>query len=665
MFRAGSLCLLAAFFVAGSAVHAQIVNGDFEGGFGGGGVANGWTLFSSPGYSVTPSAESANVHGGSRAQRIAMPQPGGEGYGGIFQTINTVSGRLYRIDFWIYAGELPEAYPGEDFEAFVGFDAAGRDSYTHGLTDFDMSWIKFDPGRGAWRSCGREFLAAGPRTTFFIRGWRKWAQHGDSYFIVDDITIHTVSQTHPPSTAATPAPDPPPRTGANLLANPDFEAGFVSGTGRYWTSWKARGNAVFAATRDLGMIGGGHYHPIYESAFQAIARSSKAVLGEGLVLDSLSSVKSASPETVTIGRLYIDDVDFWDEDDAGTIAKGRAHAENCYQEHLNHPGIDAWQGYNEPDVGSRERLRKTALFEKAFTERCHELGIRSCVLNLGVGNPGSPQIAEMFRDLFAIADFVGYHAYGEPGSDLMNGPNEEWYAFRWRMIKDHYDELGWRHPPVVYTESGTYGPWKGKFSPETIATDYEQAALKMMQDDWTVGQAPFAVGINSSWWGWELGDNSLFQTRFTAWNAAHSWESRGGKAQQWSYGASNFRGGIVQAVSTGAGGFWLTGWFKYETGIGGDPADPEVEFRIGYDPTGQTADPNASTIVWSADQIGSRHLEAFVWYDFGVPVRASGSNTSIWIASDQGATSPSARIYVDALDLRAADLPPFCDVEFR
>ena len=130
-------------------------------------------------------------------------------------------------------------------------------------------------------------------------------------------------------------------------------------------------------------------------------------------------------------------------------------------------------------------------------------------------------------------------------------------------------------------------------------------------------------------------------------------ESRGGKAQQFGHSGSNFRGGVRQVVTTTAGAhYWLTGWFKYEVGRGGSPISPAAKFHIGYDPTGQTANPSAATIVWSADQISTRYLNTDIWYEFGIEAVATGTSMSIWLAGDQTTTSPSYRITVDKLTMK-------------
>ena len=144
------------------------------------------------------------------------------------------------------------------------------------------------------------------------------------------------------------------------------------------------------------------------------------------------------------------------------------------------------------------------------------------------------------------------------------------------------------------------------------------------------------LGCFGFWCGWDIGDGDMIDA-FVEWNEDNSADARGGKAQKWEYdGSAAFEGGVVQAVPTVADGeYWLSGWLKYETGNGGDPIEPDVAVKIGYDPTGQTSNGNAGTIVWSNDQITTRYLPSHMWHDFGLSVEATGSQTSIWFALDQ------------------------------
>jgi hypothetical protein len=91
-----------------------------------------------------------------------------------------------------------------------------------------------------------------------------------------------------------------------------------------------------------------------------------------------------------------------------------------------------------------DAARRVARFEKAFSDRLHELGRKSVVLNLSVGNPGDidfmllPEVVS----LLATADYAGYHAYSSPDDQRLVGPQSPWYAHRWRiyaeMYRDHH-----------------------------------------------------------------------------------------------------------------------------------------------------------------------------------------------------------------------------------
>lgn len=301
--RADLLTSIAVVLMLTAGASGQIANPGFESGFTSG-VAQDWTLLSTSGYGVSGQEESANVHGGARAQKISLPQPLGEGYGGIFQTINTVAGQTYRLSFWVYASVIPEeSYPGEDFGFFVGFDTAGRNLYDESLVDWDISWLGVNTGSGEWGQHNREFIAGGSSATIFFKGWRKYGQHGGSHFIVDDVAIETVPVGHLPSHGALPAPAPPTRVGPNQLANPDFENGFSAGVANNWQNWTTRGAGTFKATTDRGKIGGGHYNPDGGAAFVAISATSKVAFAMPPSLGALGEIKAGHPEVLTIGRL--------------------------------------------------------------------------------------------------------------------------------------------------------------------------------------------------------------------------------------------------------------------------------------------------------------------------------------------------------------------------
>jgi hypothetical protein len=57
------------------------------------------------------------------------------------------------------------------------------------------------------------------------------------------------------------------------------------------------------------------------------------------------------------------------------------------------------------------------------------------------------------------------------------------------------------------------------------------------------------------------------------------------------------------------------------------PVDPEHQCQVGYDPTGQTRDPHAGTIVWTS--LPGLH-GVFVPYRSS-PIRPAGDAISVWL----------------------------------
>lgn len=648
-------CLIPVGILCAQAAFGQtITNPGFENGFTDG-IGNGWTLLTHPSGAVGTD-ETSNTHSGNHSQKVDLPSTS-PSHGGVFQTISTTAGQVYQLSFWLYTTTPGESFDEEKMEVFVGFDSLGRDEYDHqGFTenaDWNVGWTRVNvprSDRNTWLNFDREFLATGSSTTIFIRAHRKSV--GGMAIWVDDFSISPVSTSSPSTHGIVAPPTAPDTTGSNMLANPDFENGFSGGVGNNWSGWTATGSGTFAPSSDLGKIGGGHYNG--SALMEDLSTTTKVAFAMDPALGMLTTVKNNNPDVVTCGRIDRDWLNFWDADDATTIQKGREFAEECYDAHLYHSGIDCWQGYNEPWLETLERTRKVVLFETAFTERCHELGIRSLVLNAAVGTANTTN-APYFKDLLAIADFVGYHAYGGPNDQFQTGPEESDHALRWRTIANLYESNNWRMPPVVYTEGGTYGPWKGTYSKSTVADEYVAFGPKMMEDEWNIGETIFTVGCFGFWCGWDIDDTAIINPIKT-WNVANSADARGGKSQKIEHdGSGAFSGGLVQAVSTVSDGvYWLSGWLKYETGNGGDPLDPDMAIYIGYDPTGQTSNSGAGTIVWSSDQIVSRYLTSHIWHEFGLLVEATGSQTSIWFALDQNAAGTSGKLWLDALDLRAA-----------
>ena len=142
-----------------------------------------------------------------------------------------------------------------------------------------------------------------------------------------------------------------------------------------------------------------------------------------------------------------------------------------------------------------------------FSDRIQELGRKSVVFNLAVGNPGDMSIMllpEIVATL-ATADYAGYHTYSSPKDKRLVGPQSAWYAHRWRFYASMYRERGLPMPPVLYTEMNEWYQWKEGRTPPGVAPsqpweirdDFIAFERESATDPWAVGIAIFLFGSSS------------------------------------------------------------------------------------------------------------------------------------------------------------------------
>jgi len=81
-----------------------------------------------------------------------------------------------------------------------------------------------------------------------------------------------------------------------------------------------------------------------------------------------------------------------------------------------------------------------------------------------------------------------------------------------------------------------------------------------------------------------------------------------------------------------------------------------VTYRVGCDLSGQTADPNAASIVWTPDLIAGEHRETDWWYTNTVVLTASGPQVSIWFKGSQASGMKPWRVMVDDISLKEITL---------
>jgi len=145
---------------------AQLINGDFEGGFTSG-VANGWTKFVISG-SPSFGDETSHVHGGSHAQRWSTNWTTHDA--GIYQQVTAAQGVSYTFSAWTWRHD--EWNNGGDNEAsWVGIDPYGGTNASSSNVQWSSKQISYE----TWTQQSVSAAAQAGTITVFIRGRANWA----------------------------------------------------------------------------------------------------------------------------------------------------------------------------------------------------------------------------------------------------------------------------------------------------------------------------------------------------------------------------------------------------------------------------------------------------------------------------------------------------------
>ena len=523
----------------------------------------------------------------------------------------------------------------------VNFNGSGSSDPDVGQT-LTYRWNFGDGANGSGEVTSHTYNADGTFTVVLT------VSDGNGGTDTDSLTV-TVGDSEPPGEG-------------NLVSNPGFEENFSGGLGSGWQSWQQGGSGYWRQSTRLGRIGAGLYSG--SAGFsQTVRLAAKTVLVSDLALGHAPGLRQALPDAIIVGRLFIDPL--FDTYISDPEFYGRVHADNCFQTHIEKPGISAWQGMNEPNMNNADDVaRRIARFEKAFADRCHELGIKACVFNFATGNPAGPNfglgrmLMQEVIDCLAIADYVGYHPYGGPDGQLMMEPPpaRDAFSMRWRIYANEYASRGLRMPPVLYTECTTFFGWRGVYTSAHIRDDLIAYEAASRNDPWAVGMMIFLVGGPQNWALWEVGDQPTIYEGAGDWNLAHPADAHEGLySQQFGENSGGFTGGIRQVVSVNPGHTYrFEHWMKYETY--GVPTN--VAYQVGYDTTGQTSNPSAGSIVWTSDLIDTQRRETDIWYKHSTTFNAAGSSVSLWFRGSQPSGLKPWRVMVDEVSLVDTDPNP-------
>lgn len=250
-------------------------------------------------------------------------------------------------------------------------------------------------------------------------------------------------------------------------------------------------------------------------------------------LGFLAEVKAASPETVTVGRLSVNPQDYGGEPEAAAAALVARQLPQL----LQHPYVDYWEGWNEPDP-NMDRMDWYARFEAERVRQLAQHGLRAAVGGFSAGVPELNEF-ELFVPAIEAAKAHGgiltLHEYAAPDLTFLYGdplpgyptyPDRGPLMFRYRWFYRDVLEPRGLVVPLVISEAGIDGILGNRPGPEGLGwqdfqefwvaqgwgPDGQTAFLNQLQwvdnearqDEYVIGYALFTAGGGRAWDTYEL-----------------------------------------------------------------------------------------------------------------------------------------------------------------
>jgi hypothetical protein len=247
----------------------------------------------------------------------------------------------------------------------------------------------------------------------------------------------------------------------------------------------------------------------------------------------LSEVKSVSPETVTIGRLMASNQDL--EGDPVTAA--RDFVAEQLPTYLLNPGVDYWEGWNEPDPDLN--MNWYAAFEAERVRQLANYGLKAAV---GGFSAGVPEYSQFFSFLPALetarhhGGIFTLHEYAAPTLDYLYGdplpglpayPNRGSLALRYRWWYEDVLIPRGTVIPLVISEAGIdgivmsgvrpgppglgwrdfVGYWEGLglgTGPQAYLNQLAWYDFQLQADRYVIGFAIFTAGGGQDWRSYDV-----------------------------------------------------------------------------------------------------------------------------------------------------------------
>jgi hypothetical protein len=243
-----------------------------------------------------------------------------------------------------------------------------------------------------------------------------------------------------------------------------------------------------------------------------------------------TDVKRVSPETVTVGRLLEDADEGIMEGDPEKFAQD--FVARHVEEYLLNPGVDYWEGWNEPVPGPH--MAWYARFEAERTRRMADHGLRVAIGGFATGTPEWDQFVEFLPAVqvaLAHGGILTLHEYAAPTLDYRMGqalpghpayPNRGLLMLRYRWWYEDLLKPRGLIIPLVISEGGIDGQVQQDLAPpglgwrdftkywarKGLGKDGAQAYIQQLawydrqlqQDDYVIGVAIFTAGSPRGHW---------------------------------------------------------------------------------------------------------------------------------------------------------------------
>lgn len=219
-------------------------------------------------------------------------------------------------------------------------------------------------------------------------------------------------------------------------------------------------------------------------------------------------IKSVSPHTIIIARIYNAEEDEFSRN-INIGVDPNQYAQQWWQRHqaaiVSAPGVDYWEGLNEPIIQSEAAMEWYARFEVERIRILASHGRKACIGNFSVGNPQLhfwpafyPAI-DKANEHFGI---LGLHEYGRPMQQDWDESNQEgWRVGRYRKVYNQYLLPQNRKIPLAITETGVdisggqNDGWQSFYTPKEFQNQLDWYNDQLMKDDYVLGATIFALEI--------------------------------------------------------------------------------------------------------------------------------------------------------------------------